>query len=95
MPRSKIKAYLVFLNHESAKHVELLDSQRTRSFFGLIFGQLHQQPGGLQEVVGLPVEFDGLQDLLLVQEMLSILGKKRGYLETYGTIIRGPIHSFI
>jgi len=61
----------VLFNHQCPEHVELLDPERARPLLCLVLGELHEQPRGLQEVVGLPVKLDGLQDLLLVQEVLG------------------------
>jgi len=68
----------MLFNHESAENVELLDPEGTRSFLCFVFGKFHQKSGGLQKVIGFPVELDGLQDLLVVQQMLGVLGQQGG-----------------
>ena len=71
----------MLFNHESAEDVKLLDPERARPFLGFVFCQFHQKSGGLKKVVGLSVELDGLENLLVVQQVLGVLGQQGGDLK--------------
>ena len=65
----------MLLDEQGRQHVELLDAQRRGPLLRLLLGQVGQQARRLQEVVGLPVQLDRLDYLVLVQEVLRVLGQ--------------------
>ena len=66
----------MLLNEEGRQHVQLLDPQRRRPLLRLLLGQVGEQARRLQEVVGLPVQLDRLDYLVLVEEVLRVLGQQ-------------------
>ena len=63
----------VFLDEEGRQHVQLLDPQRRGPLLRLLLGQVGEQAGRLQEIVGLSVQLDRLDDLVFVQKVLRVL----------------------
>ena len=63
----------MFLDEEGRQHVQLLDPQRRGPLLRLLLGQVGEQAGRLQEIVGLPVQLDRLDYLVFVQKVLRVL----------------------
>ena len=51
----------VLLHQQRAQHVQLLDAQRVGALLGLSLGEVVEETGGLEVVVGLPVELNCLR----------------------------------
>ena len=66
----------MLFDHQSPENVKLFDPQWARPLLRLVLCELHEQPRSLQKVIGLSVKLDCLQDLLLIQKMLSVFGKQ-------------------
>ena len=54
------------------KHEELLGAQRVDAARALLLADLAQQLGGVRELVGLAVELDGMQLLVLLKEQRGV-----------------------
>ena len=70
----------MLLHQQRAQHVQLLDPQRRGPLLRLLLGQVGEQAGRLQEIVGLPVQLDCLDYLVFVQKVLRVLRQQARYL---------------
>ena len=82
----------VFLDEEGRQHVQLLDPQRRGPLLRLLLGQVGEQAGRLQEVVGLAVQLDRLDYLVLVQKVLRVLRQQTRNLFSISPEIK--LHSY-
>mmetsp|Transcript_16165 Transcript_16165/g.40248 ORF Transcript_16165/g.40248 Transcript_16165/m.40248 type:complete len:1228 (-) Transcript_16165:317-4000(-) len=74
----RVQRPLLELVHlERGQHVQLLDAQRVHLLGRAGLRQVGQQLGGLHVVVGLAVQLNRLQELLLLQQVVGVLGQQR------------------